>query len=123
MKKTILTTVVALITPVILIAENAVELNIKMDVQNLAKYDDGLKEKWDAALGTFQFEVLNSSSIRNVDIHMDVIDEILANRHESEVTYIPYTYNSDIRIKILPQSQITTNFEPLPLMVRVNSFE
>ena len=83
-----------------------------------------IRTQWNLSLGTFQFEILSKRSSRAlVEIRMDVINEILANRSESEVVYIPYKYNSDVRIKILPMNHITGDNTDLELRVIVDSFE
>ena len=93
---------------------------------DLIQLDDEneIKTKWDNALGTFQFEILKKRSSRAmIQIRMEVIDEILESRHETEIVYIPYKYNDEVRIKILPHSEINGEFEKLELRTVVDSFE
>ena len=84
--------------------------------------DDGeIKKKWDAARGSFQFEILkNRNGNRNFQIDMSVIYQIEEVRHETEVRYLKY--NDFIRIKILPKSVISGDYEHLELMKDVESF-
>ena len=84
--------------------------------------DNEIKEKWDKALGTFQFEILSKRNSRELlTIKMEIIHEIEANRHETDVIYI--SYNEFTRIKILPKNQISGAYQKLDLMKNVNSFE
>ena len=89
----------------------------------ISQFDDNeLKEKWDKALGSFQFELLSRRNSRKLlTINLEVIYEIEANRHETDVTYI--SYNEFTRIKILPKNQISGAFQKLDLMTEVDSFE
>lgn len=92
------------------------------DIITTVDDDNELKKKWDAALGSFQFEILKEhNGDRNVQIHMEIINEIEANRHETEVVYI--SYNEFMRIKILPKNVISGDYNKLELMKKVDSFE
>ena len=83
--------------------------------------ENDIKTRWDDAIGSFQFEILKKrSGDRNFQIDMSVIDEIEANRHLSKVVYI--SYNDFMRIKILPESQISGNFDQLELIRKVDTF-
>lgn len=79
--------------------------------------DDGevLRKMWDDALGTFQFQIINSRISPKVDI--SIIRTIENNRHDTEVVYIPYAEN--IKIKILPKSLISGEFQKLELFAYV----
>lgn len=84
--------------------------------------DNEIKEKWDKALGTFQFEILSRRDSRELfTFKMEVIHKIEANRHETDIVYI--SYNDFVRIKILPKNQISGAFQKLELMKEVDSFE
>jgi hypothetical protein len=76
------------------------------------------QEKWDSALGTFQFEILEGRKLTEISI--GIIDEIESKRHDTEIIYIQYT--DRIRIKVLPKSTINGAFEKLELMKTVTSF-
>jgi hypothetical protein len=66
------------------------------------KYFDDLNKKWNAALGTFQIQVVNSRI--NPQISVEIIEKIEAARSEDEVVYIPV--RAQIRIMVLPKKQI-----------------
>lgn len=68
-----------------------------------------LREKWDKAIGTFQFQIVNSRI--SPQIHVSIIETIEKNRHDSEIIYIPYSEN--IRIKILPKNTISSAYDKL----------
>lgn len=84
--------------------------------------DDGeIKKKWDAALGSFQFEILkNRIESRNFQIDMSVIYQIEESRQENEVVYLQY--NDYIRIKVLPKAMINGDYEHLELINKVDEF-
>lgn len=64
---------------------------------------------WDAALGSFQFQIINSRT--NPVIPSSVIVLIEENRLENKINYVDYKEN--IRIMILPKSEITKNYKKL----------
>lgn len=110
------------------ISDTKVESEVYQSKNSLFKalefqFDDNeIKEKWDKALGTFQFEILSKRNSRELlTIKMEIIHEIEANRHETDVIYI--SYNEFTRIKILPKNQISGAYQKLDLMKNVNSFE
>lgn len=76
------------------------------------------QEKWDKALGTFQFEILEGRKLTEISIA--VIEEIENKRHDTEIIYIQYSER--IRITVLPKSMINGSFEKLELMKTVKSF-
>ncbi|MEY3236474.1 MAG: hypothetical protein RI883_575 [Bacteroidota bacterium] len=78
--------------------------------------DELLRQKWENAAGTFQFQIINSREFPQV--HVSIIEEIEKNRDEKDIVYIPYKEN--IRIKILPKSMISGSFEKLELFIRVS---
>lgn len=91
-----------------------------LKISNQLSLDDETpKEKWDSAVGSFQFEILTGRRLTEIDI--TIIDSIEENRHDTEVTYIQYSER--IRIKILPKSVINSDYEKLDLMTTVESFE
>ena len=95
---------------------NSFEAPVMMDDEN------EIKKKWDDAKGTFQFEVLNRRPDRSLlQIDMSIIEEIISNRHSTEIVYIDY--NEYTRIKILPTNQIEGDFQKLELITYVDSFE
>lgn len=77
------------------------------------------KEKWDSAIGSFQFEILKGRKLSEIDI--TIIDKIELNRHDTEIMYLQY--NDQIRIKILPKSTINSVYVKLDLMKTVTSFD
>lgn len=87
----------------------------------VVQQENEIKSRWDDAIGSFQFEILKErSGDRNFQIDMTVINEIEANRHLSKVVYI--SYNDFIRIKILPENQISGDFDQLELIRKVDAF-
>tara|TARA_B110000908_G_scaffold111205_1_gene130461 strand:+ start:160 stop:540 length:381 start_codon:yes stop_codon:yes gene_type:complete len=80
---------------------------------------DTPKEKWDKAIGSFQFEIIKGRRLSEIDI--TIIDQIELNRHNTEIMYIQY--NDQIRIKILPKSTINSAYVKLDLMKTVTSFD
>lgn len=96
---------------------NFIEINTVAD--QLETINETPQEKWDNALGTFQFEILAGRKLTEISI--TIIDEIENQRHDTEIIYIQY---SDlIRIKVLPKNVISGSFEKLELMKTVNSFD
>lgn len=81
--------------------------------------DETPKEKWDKAIGTFQFEILKGRKL--TEINITIIEEIEKNRHETDIVYIQYSER--IRIKILPKNVISGSFEKLELKKTVDSFD
>lgn len=89
---------------------------------SVVQKDNGeIKKKWDAAFGSFQFQILKErTGDRNFQIDMSIIYKIEEGRHETEVRYI--TYNDYIRVKILPESMIQGEYEHLEMISEVNEF-
>lgn len=87
----------------------------------VVQQENEIKKLWDAALGSFQFQVLKDrTGDRNFQIDMSVIYDIEENRDDTEVMYIPY--NDFIKIKILPKNQIQGDYVQLELISHVESF-
>lgn len=76
-----------------------------------------LKNRWEQALGTFQFQIINSRINPQVDI--SIIDEIEKNRDENKIIYIDY--NEDIKIMILPKYAIAHRYEKLELFKHIST--
>jgi hypothetical protein len=89
--------------------ENSIEKNVNEDKDAL------LRERYNSALGTFQFQIVNSR-IKPV-VKADVIELIDKNRSENEIVFV--AYSSEIRLKILPKNMISTDFEKLETFVYV----
>jgi hypothetical protein len=78
-----------------------------------------LSERWQKALGTFQFEILEGRELTQIDI--SVIDRIESVRHQSEVKY--FMYSDRIRVKVLPNSMLKNGNPNLELRVFVKEFK
>lgn len=76
-----------------------------------------LKNRWEQALGTFQFQIINSRINPQIDIN--VIDEIEKSRDENKIIYIDYKEN--IKIMILPKSAIAHRYEKLELFKHIST--
>ena len=76
-----------------------------------------LKNRWEKALGTFQFQIINSRINPQIDIN--IIDEIEKNRDENKIIYINYKEN--IKIMILSKSTIAHRHEKLELFKHIST--
>ena len=76
-----------------------------------------LKNRWDKALGTFQFQIENSRI--NPQVNINILDKIEKNRDENKTVYIDYIEN--IKIMILPKSVIKNKFEKLSLFKYIST--
>lgn len=73
------------------------------------------RELWNKSMGSFQFQVINSRI--QPSIHVEVIDLIEKSRADHEVVYIDYKPN--IRIKILPKSEINGVYTKMELIKHI----
>ena len=72
-----------------------------------------LTELHQAIRGTYQIQLKASRAQQSIELIM--LDQIEANRSETEITFIPYGPNK--RILILPRSMIEAkNFKPIKLI-------
>ena len=76
-----------------------------------------LNERWNKALGSFQFQIIDSRV--NPSIHISTIDLIEKNRLEDKVNYIDF--REHIRIMILPKTAISKDFIKLELFKYISS--
>lgn len=84
-----------------------------LNQSNTTTQSDSNAEKyskmWDAALGSFQFQIIDSRI--NPVIPSSVITLIEENRLENKINLIDYKEN--IKILILPKSELTKNYKKL----------
>lgn len=66
------------------------------------------RDKWNKALGSFQFQVLGRT-YPSIDIA--IIEKIEMARHKTDTVFMPYS--QDIRIMILPESVIKGEYKKL----------
>ena len=95
------------------------QLNPPVSSQNWSEEQKKIvRDKWNAAQGTFQFQIVNSRVRPQIDVA--IIEQILEKRQLSELFYLPYTEN--VRILILPQSELNSpDFKPLELFKYVQN--
>ena len=86
-------------------------------VQEIAKEDKELNDRWNNALGSFQFQIKNSRL--NPQVPISTIELIEKNRLEDKVNYIDY--RESIRIMILPKSELKKEHEKLDLFKYISS--
>jgi hypothetical protein len=75
------------------------------------------RERWDKALGSFQFQVIDSRVSPSINI--SIIEKIESSRHKTDTVYIKYA--DDIRIMVLPYSVINGNYEKLQFIKYISS--
>lgn len=96
--------------------QNGLEI---IDVRTeIADNEPTLSERWQSALGSFQFEILPGRKLTQINIQ--VIEEIEKVRHKTDVKY--FMYDERIRVKVLPQSDIDAGKANLELRVQVDNF-
>lgn len=76
-----------------------------------------LNERWNKALGSFQFQIIDSRI--NPSVHISAIDLIEKNRLEDKINYVDF--REHIRIMILPKSVIKNEFTKLELFKYISS--
>jgi preprotein translocase subunit SecF len=75
------------------------------------------RDRWEKALGTFQFQVINSRL--QPSINVNIIEKIESNRHQTDTVYLKYT--EEIRIMILPVKTIQrADFKKLDLIRHIS---
>ena len=94
-------------------------LNAAQKIQLISGEDEKelLKNRWNKALGTFQFQITNSRI--NPQVNINILDEIEKNRDENKTVYLDYIEN--IKIMILPKSIIKNRFEKLSLFKYIST--
>lgn len=116
MKKTILLSFFCFVTALTVCAQNEVNQELKL-TQNTEQENAILSERWNKALGSFQFQIINSRI--NPQVPISTIDLIEANRLEDKVNYIDYREN--IKIMILPKSQLKKEYQRLELFKYIST--
>ena len=76
-----------------------------------------LNDRWNKALGSFQFQIIDSRI--NPQVSISTIDLIEKNRLADKVNYIDF--REHIRIMILPKSVISKEFTKLDLFKYISS--
>lgn len=102
------------------IAQAQVDNKIKSEpkmVQQDIHSDKQLNDRWNNALGSFQFQIINSRI--NPQIPISTIELIEENRLEDKVNYI--NYKQDIRLMILPKSALKKEYQKLDLFKYISS--
>ena len=79
--------------------------------QSIENGSEEQSDKWNRALGSFQFQITNSRLHPQVPI--STIDLIEKNRLEDKINFIEYKEN--IKIMILPKSQLKKDYQKLQL--------
>ena len=87
------------------------------NVQDSQKENEELSQKWNKALGSFQFQIINSRI--NPQVPISTITLIEANRLQDKVNYVDYKEN--MRIMILPKSQISKDYQKLELFKYIST--
>lgn len=85
--------------------------------QDSQKENEELSQRWNKALGSFQFQIINSRI--NPQVPISTITLIEANRLQDKVNYIDYKEN--MRIMILPKSQISKEYQKLELFKYIST--
>ena len=94
--------------------------NSSLEVKTIklsAQEDKELNDRWNMALGSFQFQITNARLQPQVPI--SAIDMIEKNRLENKVNYIEYKEN--MRIMILPKSELKKEYEKLDLFKYIST--
>lgn len=116
MKKTVIFLFLCLLSSGSIFSQSESANNQKSQSE-IEKHNNELSEKWDKALGSFQFQIINSRI--NPQVHVSIIEQIEKNRLEDKVNYIKYT--DDIRIMILPSSDLKKEYTKLELFKYIKS--
>lgn len=117
MKKTTLLSFFCLVTVLTVSAQNEpINQELKL-TQNTEQENAILSEKWNKALGSFQFQIINSRI--NPQVPISTINLIEANRLEDKINYIDY--RESIKIMILPKSQLRKEYQKLELFKYIST--
>ncbi len=85
--------------------------------RQLAQEDKELNDRWNNALGSFQFQITNSRL--NPQVPISTIELIEKNRLEDKINYIDY--RESIKIMILPKSELKKEHQKLELFKYISS--
>ena len=117
MKKTILLSFFCFVCALSVSAQNEVTNSDSKLGQKTERENAILSERWNKALGSFQFQIINSRV--NPQVHISIIDLIEKNRLEDKVNYVEYKEN--IKILILPKSQLKKEYQKLELFKYIST--
>lgn len=117
MKKTVLLSFFCFVFALSVSAQNEAinqgsNLNQKTEQENAI-----LSERWNKALGSFQFQIINSRL--NPQVSISTIDLIEKNRLEDKINYIDY--RESIKIMILPKSALKKEYQKLELFKYIST--